>query len=170
MATGIGVFGVDPGGTTGWAYAKDVDLATLPQGECDMDIIASEMSGDEDQVAWDLWRIIKQVWPVAVIIEDFIPRKLDKSRHFLSPVRITAKLEFLLWQNEKRWWRQMPALAMSTISDEHLKATGLWIPGAPHANDAQRHALTYTRMLLKHPERHEQIISPRTINGGQVNG
>ena len=166
----MNIFAVDPGGTTGWAYAKAVDIQTLPAGECDMDIIGAEMAGDENQQAYDLFRLIKQVWPVAVVIEDFIPRKLDQSRHFLSPVRITAKLELLLWRDEKRWWRQMPSLAMSTITDEHLKATGLWIPGQPHANDAQRHALTYTRMLLKHPERHEQIISPRMLNGGQVNG
>jgi hypothetical protein len=168
--TNIGVFGVDPGGTTGWAYAKSVDVATLPAGECDMDMIASEMSGDENQQAYDLFRLIKQVWPVAVVIEDFIPQRLNKERHFLSPVRITAKLELLLWQDEKRWWRQMPSLAMNTITDQHLKAIDLWLPGSPHANDAQRHVLTYTRMLLKHPERHGQLISPRDINGGQMNG
>jgi hypothetical protein len=159
----INIFAVDPGATTGWALAKDVDVATLPNGDCDIDMIASEFAGDENQQAYDLWRITQQVWPCAVIIEDFIPRKLDQSRHFLSPVRVTAKLEYLLWKSERRWWKQMPALAMSTISDDYLRATGLWLPGHPHANDAQRHALTYTRMLLKHPERHEQLLTPRSL-------
>ena len=163
MATDIGVFGIDPGGTTGWALAKNVDLETLPGGEIDMDIIASEMAGDENQVAYDLFRIIRQVWPVAVIIEDFVPRKLDQSRHFLSPVRVTAKLELLLWQDEKRWWRQMPALAMSTITDDHLKEIEMYQPAKPHANDATRHVLTYTRMLLNKPERHGQLIAPRGL-------
>jgi hypothetical protein len=163
MATNIGVFAVDPGGTTGWAYGKGIDLETLPGGESELDIIASEMAGDENQVAHDLYRIIQQVWPVAVIIEDFVPRKLDQSRHFLSPVRVTAKLEYLLWAAECRWWRQMPALAMSTITDDHLKEIEMYQPAKPHANDATRHVLTYTRMLLNHPERHGQLISPRGL-------
>jgi hypothetical protein len=163
------VFGIDPGGTTGWSYIKDANLANLPQGESDLHIIAGQMSGDEDQQAIDLVRIINNVWPVAVIIEDFIPRKLDQSRHFLAPVRITAKIELLLWQNEHRWWRQMPALAKSTITDDRLKATELYQPGKPHANDATRHGLTYLRMLIEHPERHEQITSPRGLSNGQVN-
>src|SRR5262245_8770031 len=162
------VFDIDPGVTTGWAYINGADLVTLPAGDGALDITASEMGGDENQQARDLWRIINTVWPVAVVIEDFIPRKLDQSRHFLSPVRITAKIEYLLWEHEKRWWKQMPALAMSTIPDVYLKDTELWIPGKPHANDAQRHALTYLRMLLNHPERHEQITTPRSleVNGG----
>jgi len=168
MATSIGVFAVDPGGTTGWALGKNIDLDILPGGEDQLDIIASEASGDENQVAHDLFGIIQHVWPVAVIIEDFVPRKLDQSRHFLSPVRVTAKLEYLLWQDEKRWWRQMPALAMSTITDDHLKETLLYQPAKPHANDATRHVLTYLRMLLKHPERHEQLISPRSLDGGPM--
>lgn len=163
MATDYGVFAVDPGGMTGWALGKNIDMDILPGGEDQLDIIAAEMAGDENQQAYDLFRIIQQVWPVAVVIEDFVPRKLDQSRHFLSPVRITAKLELLLWRDEKRWWRQMPALAMSTITDDHLKETLLYQPGKPHANDATRHLLTYTRMLLKHPERHGQIISPRGL-------
>ena len=166
MATNIGVFAVDPGGMTGWALAKDIDLDTLPGGDGDIDMIAAEMAGDENQVAYDLYRIIMQVWPVAVVIEDFVPRKLDQSRHFLSPVRITAKLELLLWQSEKRWWRQMPALAMSTINDDYLRETLHYQAGKPHANDATRHALTYTRMLLKHPERHGQLIAPRSLEVG----
>jgi hypothetical protein len=163
----INIFGIDPGATTGWAYAKDIDLATLPHGDCDVDIVASQFAGDENQQAWDLFRIIKQVWPVAVVIEDFIPRKLDKSRHFLSPVRVTEKLDMLLWRENIRHFRQMPSTAMTTISDDYLRAIGMWLPGEPHANDAQRHVVTFTRMLLKHPERYEQIIAKRTL---EVNG
>lgn len=165
----INIFAIDPGGTTGWAYAKNVDLAKLPSGDSDIDIVATEFTGDENQQAFDMYRIIKQVWPVAVIIEDFIPRKLDQSRHFLSPVRVTEKLDMLLWRDEKRHWRQMPSLAMNTISDDYLKDIGLWLPGKPHANDAQRHALTFTRMLLKHPQRYDQIIAPRALEGGALN-
>jgi hypothetical protein len=159
----INILGVDPGTTTGWALARNVDVGSLPHGDGDIDIVASEFAGDENQQAFDLWRITQQYWPMAVIIEDFIPRKLDQSRHFLSPVRVTAKLEYLLWKSERRWWKQMPALAMSTITDDYLRQTGLWVPGHDHANDAQRHVLTYTRMLLQHPERHEQLIAARTL-------
>jgi hypothetical protein len=165
MATGNGVsvFGIDPGVTTGWAFAKDVDLAHYPQNEADLDIVASQMAGTENQQAYDLFRLIKSQWPVAVVIEDFIPRKLDKSRHFLSPVRITEKLDILLWTNEKRHWRQMPSTAMGTITDDWLKHCGLWLPGQPHANDAQRHVLCYLRTLIDHPERHGQLIAPRLL-------
>jgi hypothetical protein len=166
MATddGVSVFGIDPGVTTGWAFAKDVDLSRYPHNEAELDIVASQMTGTENQQAFDLFRLIRSQWPCAVIIEDFIPRKLDKSRHFLSPVRITEKLDILLWQDEKRHWRQMPSTAMGTITDNHLKYLGMWLPGEPHANDAQRHVLTYLRMLIDHPERHGQLVAPRLLD------
>lgn len=165
----INIFAIDPGATTGWCLAKDIDLSKLPHGDSEIDIVASQFTGDENQQAWDMFRIIKSQWPVAVVIEDFIPRKLDKARHFLSPVRVTEKLDMLLWKDEKRHWRQMPSLAMNTITDDYLKDIGLYLPGLVHANDAQRHALTFTRMLLKHPQRYEQIIAPRALEGGALN-
>lgn len=153
----ISVFSIDPGVTTGWAYIRNADLATLPASECDLDLMATQINGDENQQAKDLYRIINYSWPVAVVIEDFVPQKLNKDRWFLSPVRIAAKLELLLWEDNRRMFRQMPSLAMRTISDDYLRSAMLFNVGQPHANDAVRHGLTFLRTCLAHPELVEQL-------------
>lgn len=144
---------------------KDVDIATLPQGECDINVMAGQMGGDENQQAIDLFKIIDYAWPCAVVIEDFVPQMLNKERHFLSPVRITSKLELLLWQVNRRHVKQMPSMAKSTISDEHLKVVMMFQPGMPHANDACRHGLTFLRRVVRSPWFYDKLIEPIGLDG-----
>jgi hypothetical protein len=158
------VFSVDPGVTTGWAYIKDADVATLPQGECDLDMVCGQFGGDENQQAIDLFKLITFGWPCCVVVEDFIPQALNKERHFLSPIRVTAKLELLLWQSDRRYIKQMPSLAKGTITDEYMRSAMMWSPGQPHANDAVRHGLTFLRRVVRSPHMVEALLKPLGID------
>jgi hypothetical protein len=160
----INVLAVDPGTTTGWALMRDVDPATSPHTECDINMISQQLGGDEYQISHDIYRIIKHVWPVAVVIEDFIPKQLNKQRWFLSPVRIANQLTMLMWEDNRTWLLQMPSLAMSTIPDEYLKSIDMYQPGKPHANDAVRHCLTYIRRVQQKPALHQQMIELRGLD------
>jgi len=141
----VNIFAIDPGTTTGWAYLREAETRIGPAGDCDLEIACAEMSGEEYQQSFDLSRLIDRAWPCAVVIEDFIPRQLNKERWFLSPVRITNQLTMLLWLKDRQWALQNASLAKQTIKEEHLRGSGLWNAGKPHANDATRHALTLLR-------------------------
>jgi len=166
------VFSIDPGGTTGWCLIADAEPRLLPHGDCDLELLADEVAGDEHQQVLDLVKLItwsrNKYGNCAVVIEDFIPRMLNKERYFLSPVRVTAGLTQLLWQDRIRWCLQQASLAKSTISDDYLKATGHWMPGKGHAMDAARHGMTYLRRIRKIPELHEQMLELRDLDDGVV--
>jgi hypothetical protein len=158
------IMGIDPGTTTGWAVMQDVDPATSPQTDCDINVMSQQLNGDEYQIAHDLYRIVRALWPIAVVIEDFVPQQLNKQRWFLSPVRITNQLTMLMWEDKRSWLLQMPSLAFATIPDEYLKSINMYKPGKAHANDATRHCLTFIRRVQKHPELYGQLIEPRGID------
>jgi hypothetical protein len=158
------VFAIDPGVTTGWCYVKEANMTTLPMADAALAVVAGQMGGDENQQALDLMKIIAHVWPCAVVVEDFVPQMLNKDRWFLSPTRITAKLELLLWQADHHMLQQMPSLAKSTITDDYLKTCGHYRSGKPHANDAIRHAMTYLRRVKQQPLLHSKLLEPVGIN------
>lgn len=164
----VSAFAIDPGGTTGWCLVPDARLDQVPHSDGDLGIIATQIGGDEHQQAADLYKLIlvarKNHGNVAVVIEDFVPRILNQQRWFLSPVRITAALTQLLWQDRIRWCTQSASMAKTTISDDHLKQTNQWLPGQPHANDAIRHGLTYIRRVRQIPELHEEMLDPRDLD------
>ena len=164
----ISVFAIDPGGTTGWCLVPDARLDQVPHSDAQLEIIATQVGGDEHQQVVDLYRLInvarKNYGNVAVVIEDFVPRVLNQQRWFLSPVRITAGLTQLLWQDRIRWGTQSASLAKTTITDDHLRQCNQWLPGKPHANDAIRHGLTYIRRVRQVPELHEELTDPRDLD------
>lgn len=119
-----------------------------------------EIAGSETSQKLQLVELLES-WPaVPVLIEQFTLRKFSKSRDLLSPVRISAHVEWLCeagvciiidgdefdldprpydWQN--------PDAAMDTATDARLKDWGLYIRegGEEHARDATRHNITYIR-------------------------
>jgi hypothetical protein len=157
----INIFAIDPGTTTGWAYAKGAETRGIP---AELDLAVGQISGEEYQQSYDLSRLIERCWPCAVIIEDFIPRQLNKERWFLSPVRVTNQLGMLLWLKDRQWLLQQPSLAKSTINDETLKRFDLYSKGQPHANDATRHLLTYLKRVNQKPQMYADLIEPRGLN------
>lgn len=93
------------------------------------------------------------LWNGPVVIEDFVLRKFSKDRDLLAPVRITARIEQVIEtlrdcapeKPKLPVFKQQPSLAMGVCTDVRMRRWGLWTPGAPHANDALRHAVTFLR-------------------------
>jgi hypothetical protein len=165
MTRTMSVFALDPGSTTGWAYVPDVPLTHSPAVDCDLPIACGQIAGEEQQQSLDLYRLIENCWPCAVVIEDFIPRQINKDRWFLSPVRITSQVTMLLWMKDRQWALQSASLAKTTISDDYLKRIDLYNIGQPHANDATRHLITYLRRVKnKGFGMYEDLIAPRGLN------
>lgn len=78
--------------------------------------------------------------------EDFILKGANKSREFLSPVRIFSMLAY---DNAGSEYPRSPFVQgtsiKASVDDERLKRAGLYVPGMIHANDAARHAAHFLR-------------------------
>lgn len=158
------VLAVDPGGTTGWAlfgfdpkvFVEGSDVRLLAPGSVRF-WTAGELTGPENGQVDALIGLLT-AWPDAtVVVEDFLLRQFSMDRSLLAPVRITAALSWAMRGTGtagasrgrgpgRTFILQQPSLAMSTVTDVRMKASGFWLPASgPHARDAVRHALTYAR-------------------------
>lgn len=142
---------VDPGGVTGWSVTSvHPEALCVPEVRILSNVLHwshGQITGSENEQTAQLLGIIDS-WPGCyVLIEDFILRTAISSREVLSPVRITAKLEYALWVVGKTSSRQMPSEAKSVATDSRLKSWGFYQRegGLEHARDADRHALTWLR-------------------------
>lgn len=156
------VIALDPGGTTGWAVlCVEKDALSDP----DLSILKSithyaqgQVEGSENTQILACCELLA-AWPyAAVVIEDFILRKFQQGREMLSPVRITAAIDYLFWRGlddidppGRLVFKQQPSLAMRTATDDRLKTWGLYRPGQEHARDATRHAITFLRRGSEKP-------------------
>lgn len=160
------VVALDPGGTTGWSV-----LMVHPEALCEPDVpvlaniehfVQGQFTGEEDEQARQIMELIECWSDAAVVIEDFTLRTFRMDAELLSPVRITAKVEFGLkfweglggWQRPRiRVFKQQPALAMRTATDARLKEWRLYsAEGAQqHARDATRHGITFLRRAKEKP-------------------
>lgn len=147
------VLAIDPGGTTGWSMMsvppealsdpKVSILENLTWGHGQVD------STDERDAVCHLCELALGRDHTVILIEDFTIRRFDQSTDFLSPVRITAMLDFALWSAgiATRTYRQQPSEAKGVATDSRLKEWGLYerTGGLEHARDADRHAITWLR-------------------------
>ena len=154
------VIALDPGQTTGWSLMICNPEALIDPESKVLENITTHNHGqvsslwdehthtDGESIAVDdLWTFIEQ-WPeAAIVMEDFVIRMNDRSRQFLSPVRIMARIDYLLWKHGRFAFRQSPADAKNTCSDIRLKEWGFYdsYGGLNHARDADRHALLFLR-------------------------
>ncbi len=93
-----------------------------------------------------------------LIIEGFSLRERTRDRSLLSPVRLTAMLHTLVfrYQDPERESSQRTFLDVvdqspadkSKVTDEQLKKAGVYLPGRPHSNDANRHRILWERKNL----------------------
>ena len=187
LAQGIRVAAFDPGGSTGWSimyldiermFDREVRAHQCVTRWYHGEIDCGSMSGDitnsaiaqgydlgrpetgEQAGVWLMDRLIhadRGVPGTAVVLEDFILRTATKSRDALSPVRLNATIEHLIWREKviPMPVYQQPAEAKTTVTDERLKLWGFWGKGSRHARDADRHALTFIR---KTREQHRLIL------------
>lgn len=136
--------GANSGNAATSATANDLELGISETGEA---------AG-----VWLMENIIRQnsMFPgsTAVVIEDFILRTSNKGRDALSPVRITAALQQLLWEGQYvEVFKQQPSEAKSALTDERLKRRGFYDSSgaARHARDADRHALLFLQKCRQKP-------------------
>lgn len=156
-------FWIDPGVVTGCCVVWFDPIVLLDQQNGSMlkSVLAwsawMESGGENHQVR----QLVKTIADIGgehlqVGVESFVPRRLDQSKAFLSPVRIRAALEFAAWSGIKGWdgvrrnmsvVSQTPADAKNVVTDGRLREWNFWTPGPDHARDATRHALLYLRKL-----------------------
>lgn len=94
---------------------------------------------------------------VFVAIEDFVIRRVDSSRDFLSPVRITAGILQFLYEgyiHPDNVVFQSPSDAKGVCTDERLDKWGFPIKNQKerHGRDATRHAILFLRKFYEKPQ------------------
>lgn len=87
-----------------------------------------------------------------VVMEDFILREGTQDRSLLSPVRLEARTEAYVFEDDELEvdvHLQSASDMKRTVTEERLKRWGFWVPGQRHARDALRHLLLYMREATK---------------------
>lgn len=134
---------IDCGSTNGREQVRDIFDG---EGRLEYNDLAVNLLGEMEGVTAMLE--LFDLFPGAcALVEDFIIRRPDKSRSFLSPVRLTGGFDYGLALRGYQSFRQQPSEAKSTATDERLKSWGLYerSGGMNHARDADRHAITWLR-------------------------
>jgi hypothetical protein len=98
-----------------------------------------------------VWERSEEEDIVVIGCEGFSLEMLTRDYWLLEPVRFLAVLEDRLEGTGVTVAVQMPN-DRTVITDDRLKAWGVWKPGAEHARDAQRHALRFLRSFATHKE------------------
>lgn len=162
----VALLAIDPGGVTGWSIVTTtidkimdptLQAAMVPDewwhGEIDCrakdkkETLWREAESEGVAVMECLYESIPAVH-VGIVIEDFLIRRFDKSRPFLSPVRLTFAFDQLMFDRGVWTDRQMPSDAITSITDDRLKSWNFYVPdGLGHARDADRHMMLFIRRL-----------------------
>lgn len=175
-STPLAIIGVDPGVTTGVAIAtlqrKEigsladvfVEMGQLSYGFSGngFDIIESASAEEgEAKVAAEIAQLVRTAVlhgsRVVLVIEDFVVRRFDSSREFLSPVRITARIQQELFNDTicqgVTVAMQSPSDAKQTCTDERMKKWGIQPKTHKdrHGLDAARHCVLFIRKLMANP-------------------
>lgn len=172
----LAIIGVDPGVTTGVAIAtlqrKEIGSLTdvfVEMGQLSygfsgngFDIIESASAEEgEAKVAAEIAQLVRTAVlhgsRVVLVIEDFVVRRFDSSREFLSPVRITARIQQELFNDTICQGitvaMQSPSDAKQTCTDERMKKWGIQPKTHKdrHGLDAARHCVLFIRKLMANP-------------------
>lgn len=169
LVTAPTVIAIDPGGTTGWSrmvvhpealsnpdvsILENIDhhsngqIRAIPVSHGKVTVL--NLSMEERRCVNAIMTDVMYPWfGAAVVIEDFLLRKKSMDRELLSPVRLTAALEWAIVEQQLNMTlhRQQPAEAKTGADDERLKRWGLYkrAGGQQHARDADRHAIIFFR-------------------------
>lgn len=156
--TTIEVLTFDPGGTTGWAWMRipivklleQTDFASLYNA---IEWDCGELTGTENWQADQAIGMVELRPGCGVVVEDFVLHKFNRDRELLSPVRVTAKIEYGVYMlNRVAPGGRTHGYAVQSLSDANkampdarLQETGFWEVGKEHARDATRHGVTFLR-------------------------
>ena len=170
------IIGVDPGVTTGIAVAalQGKEVGSLNEAYVEMGQLSYGFSGNgfdiiesasaekgEAKVAAEIAQLVRTAVlhgsRVVLVIEDFVVRRFDSSREFLSPVRITARIQQELFNDTicqgVTVAMQSPSDAKQTCTDERMKKWGIQPKTHKdrHGLDAARHCVLFIRKLMANP-------------------
>jgi hypothetical protein len=155
----------DPGGTTGWGVMSvEPSVLTLnkPLERNIAHWACGEIVGNLNQQASQVLELFESWDGAAIGIEKFHLRQIAVE---LSPVEITAKVEYAYWLMEK-WaaeederdpgrprhvFKQEPSLAKRTLTDQRMHDYKLWVPGKDHKRDAIKHCYTFLQRCQETP-------------------
>lgn len=150
------VLAFDPGGTTGWSLLT-VPAKMLVSRECSLtklfesrlDWKHGQICGPEPVQTTEMLRLCRLNRRACILVEDFTLRMFNQDKEILSPVRLTAMLDYALHSryDTRTTFRQQPSEAMDVVTDAYLKQLGLYERkgGMGHARDADRHAVLWLR-------------------------
>lgn len=172
----LAIIGVDPGVTTGVAIAtlQGKEVGSLADVFVEMGQLSYGFSGNgfdivesasaeegEAKVAAEIAQLVRTAVlhgsRVVLVIEDFVVRRFDSSREFLSPVRITARIQQELFNDTicqgVTVAMQSPSDAKQTCTDERMKKWGIQPKTHKdrHGLDAARHCVLFIRKLMANP-------------------
>lgn len=159
VTTGVSVIGfemshniplpseVEIWGSTQFSYGNSGNSEDILGDDKDIEQTISKMVGD-------IAKYLSQFGDVIVSIEDFIIRKMNTSRDFLAPVRITAGIRQEIFGDKNIGFvSYTPADAKSICNDKRMDLWGYEIRTQKdrHSRDADRHAvLTLRRIKERH--------------------
>lgn len=155
------IFALDPGGTTGWARCKIVELAdtisedgvlrTKRHGEYKSGQLEG---GAHHKILWDkLAELLQETDELHIVVESFQFRQFDNKRDGIVLVSLeyigVARLFHMMHPDRTKLVMQTPAEGKTFVTNDKIRAIGLWSPALPHAMDAMRHLLYYQVIRLK---------------------
>jgi len=128
--TNFKVIALDPGGTTGYAWAE------INDGK------VTDFGGGQGQLTeGSLHAMLSAICPSAIVAESFEFRQRQRdglvlvSRNLLGVSRLWAELR------DVPHTEQSAAQGKAFFTDQKLRAVGAYTRGSPHKNDATRHLL-----------------------------
>ena len=127
---------LDPGGTTGWAYFKNLEMITC--GQLDTNEVGQSFE--------EIQKLCQQYSIFELVYEDYRVYKWKAKQHAgsqLHTTRVIGAIESVCHVNNIGWINQPANVAKGFCTDKRLKDWGLWIEGQKHARDAIRHACYY---------------------------
>lgn len=154
------VVALDPGGITGWA------VWASPHGV----VGGGQISGEDHRL--QLIRFLTGMFcersEGTVVCEQFEQRGMDtkvdqRALIYIATVQAfceDAGIEFVL---------RRPSDVKSFWTDQKLRRLGLYVPGKPHQNDAERHLLSYI-CLKDSVLRREILVRLRPTEGNHEDG
>lgn len=176
------ILGIDPGESTGWAYLviprKSV-YGDEPGAILQWD--QGQLYGSEEDQTKEICRMVRQFQSLdfgvgpAVVVEDFdiAAKNPTTDPVLLTPVRLAAMLRYARYRGEmgpdSLVMLQGRTIAMSTATDERLRAWRLYVRGEEHARDAMRHAIVALRRASQKTHVREAMwADPNRPNAGRV--
>lgn len=167
------IYAIDPGVTTGLSVitfdkpCSPVDVLQWGSNQISYggsgnakDFVEGDSAWKEQEICHEIAKNISEASlsakSVSVVIEDFIIRRVDSSRDFLSPVRITAGIMQGIYDSDRDnvfVFFQQPSQAKGTCTDARLDKWGFKISTQKdrHSRDADRHALLLLRRFVENP-------------------